>query len=344
MAAGTVQLADVIVPEIFTPYVQQYTQEKSRLIRSGLVSSSPFLNQFLAGAGLTTHVPSFKDLDNDPENISTDQPATSSPNKIGTAQEIAVRLSRNNSWASYNLVEALIAKDPMAAIGDRVGDYWVRRAQALFIATMKGVFADNDAAPTAGEHVQGDLTFSLAAANSGNYSATLTAFSASAFIDATLTMGDSMESLGTVAVHSIVYGRMQKNNLIEFVPESDSKIMIPKFLGREVIVDDSLPFSGGLFESWLFGAGACAIGMGSPAVPTEVERLAAVGNGGGADVLHNRVEWCMHPTGHAYIGTSPAGGPSNAASANNLAAATSWQRVFTERKQIKIARLVTREM
>ena len=341
MAAGTVQLADVIVPEIFTPYVQQYTERKSRLINSGLVTMSPFLNNFLAGAGVTVNVPSFKDLDDDVENVSTDQAGTSSPKKIGSAQEIAVRLSRNNSWASYNLVEALISKDPMTAIGERVGDYWVRRAQALFIATMTGVFADNAAVPAGGDtHTQNDLTFDIKGVA---YSAGVTDFSASAFIDATLTMGDSMESLGTVAVHSIVYGRMQKNNLIQFEPASDAKIMIPTFLGREVIVDDSLPFTGGVFESWLFGAGAVGMGMGSPAMPTELDRLPAVGNGGGADVLHNRVEWCMHPVGHAYIGAAPAGGPSNAATANNLAAAGSWSRVYSERKQIKMARLITRE-
>lgn len=340
MAAGTVQLADVIVPQIFTPYVQQYTERKSRLIASGLVTMSPFLNDFLAGAGVTVNVPSFRDLDDDVENVSTDQPAASTPNKIGSAQEIAVRLSRNNSWASYNLVEALISKDPMTAIGERVGDYWVRRAQALFVATMNGVFADNAAAPTATEHVLNDLTFNISGAG---YTAGVTDFSASAFIDATLTMGDSMESLGTVAVHSIVYGRMQKNNLIDFVADSNQLVRIPTFLGREVIVDDSLPFSGGIFESWLFGAGAVGLGMGSPAVPTEIDRLPSVGNGGGADVLHNRVEWCLHPIGHAYVGTAPAGGPSNAATANNLAAAGSWQRVYRERKQIKIARLITRE-
>ena len=51
----------------------------------------------------------------------------------------------------------------------------------------------------------------------------------------------------------------------------------------------------------------------------------------------------MHPVGHAYVGTAPKGGPSNAATTNNLADAASWQRAFTERKQIKVARLITRE-
>ena len=74
-----------------------------------------------------------------------------------------------------------------------------------------------------------------------------------------------------------------------------------------------------------------------------VERKEAAGLGGGQDILYDRVEWCLHPVGHAYIGTPPVGGPSNATTANNLANAGSWRRVFTERKQIKIARLITRE-
>lgn len=339
MAAGTNQLVDVIVPEVFTPYAQQITEEKSRLIQSGIISRQSFLDDFLAGAGLTIHVPNFKDLDNDAENVSTDQAANSTPNKIGTSQEIAVRLSRNNSWASYDLVSQLINKDPLQAIGDRVGAYWARRAQQAFIAEVKGVFANN-ATATDAYHTQNDMSVDISGA--GFVDGT-TNFSAEAFIDATLTMGDSMDSLGAVCVHSVVYGRMQKNNMIDFVTDAEQKINIPTFLGREVIVDDSMPVTAGVFDTWLFGAGAFAMGAGSPKVPTEVDRTPATGNGGGAETLYNRVEWAIHPVGYAYIGTAASGGPSNANTTNNLAAAASWRRAYAERKQIKIARLITRE-
>jgi hypothetical protein len=105
-----------------------------------------------------------------------------------------------------------------------------------------------------------------------------------------------------------------------------------------------MPVSGGVFESWLFGSGALQFGSASPKVPTETKRDPDAGNGGGTEILYNRNVWCLHPTGHAYIGT-PAGegGPSNAATTGNLAAATSWKRVYSERKQIKMARLITRE-
>lgn len=341
MAAGTVRLADVIVPELFTPYTQQLTEQKSRLIRSGAVERDAFLDSFLAGGGLTIHAPSFKDLDDDAENVSTDDPAqTSTPNKLGTNQEIAVRLSRNNSWKSADLVASLIGTDPMDAIAQRVSDYWVRRLQAAFIATITGVFADNAAAPSAGEHTINDMTADVSGAS---FVDGVTNFTAEAFIDACVTMGDSMQDLGLMFVHSIVYARMQKNNMIDMVPDATQQIMIPTFLGREVIVDDAMPNTSGVFQTWLFGAGAVRLGMGSPKVPTETDRLPAEGNGAGTEVLYNRVEWAIHPKGHKYAGTPASGGPSNANTANNLANAGSWQRAFTERKQIKIARLVTRE-
>lgn len=342
MAAGTTQISDVIVPEIFTPYVQQLTEEKSRLIRSGAVARDAALDAFLAGGGLTMNAPSWKDLDNDADNVSSDDPNTSStPNKIGTVNEIVVRLSRNNSWKTADLTSALAGSDPADAIARRVGDYWVRRLQAAFVATMKGVFADNAAAPSGTEHTQNDMTHDV----SGSlFVDGVTNFSAEAFVDACVTMGDSMQDLGIVFVHSIVYARMQKNNMIDMVPDATQQIMIPTFLGREVIVDDGVPFSGGVFESWLFGAGAVRLGMGSPKVPTEVDRLPAEGNGAGTEVLYNRTEWCLHPVGHKYAGTPPNGGPSNASTSNNLANAGSWQRVYPERKQIKVARLITREL
>jgi len=343
MASGTTRISDIVVPELFTPYVQQLTEEKSNLIRSGAVARSQAYDENLSGGGLTFNEPSFKDLDNDADNVGSDDPSTAStPNKIGTATETQVRLSRNNSWTSMDLASALAGADPMEAIASRVADYWVRRYQAAFVATMTGLFADNAAAPDASEHTQNDMTHDVSGAS---FSDGVTNFSAEAFVDATLTMGDSMEDLTLLMVHSVVYGRMLKNNLIDFVQDSinGQAVRIPTYLNRTVIVDDGLTNAGGVFHSWLFGTGAVLTGMGSPKVPTEVDRDPSAGNGSGQETLYNRVEWIIHPKGNAYVGTAPNGGPSNAATTHNLAHAASWKRAFSERKQIKIARLITRE-
>lgn len=347
MAAGpSTRVSDVIVPEIFTPYMQNLTEEKSRLVQSGLIARSEALDTLLAGGGLTFQVPSFRDLDNDADRVSSDTsvpfaaadaslPAGTArppnPLKTGTLKETAVRLNRNNSWSSTDLAAILAGVDPMQSIASRVSAYWVRRLQAAFIATWNGVIGDN-AANDAGDYINN--------ISGGSFVDGVTNFSAEAFLDAAQTMGDSQEDLVAVAVHSVVYNRMQKNNLIDFIPDSRGEIMIPSFLGREVIVDDGLPRTGSVYDTWLFGSGATQMGVGTPPVATEVDRKPGGGNGGGQDVLYSRVMWSLHPTGHAFIMSGiPDGGPAN----GDLDDVTSWNRVFPERKQVKFARLVSRE-
>lgn len=359
----TTQISDIIVPELFTPYVQQLTEEKSRIVQSGILEVDPLLSGLLAGGGLTFNVPSFRDLANDADRVSTDTPSglnetgvvvgsgagllDPTPSKIQTSQEVAVRLSRNNSWSSMDLAAALAGADPLGAIASRVAAWRARRLQAAFLATIGGISKDN------GANDSGDYAHEIVGAA---FADGVTNFSAEAFLDAALTMGDSMEDLTGVVVHSVVYNRMQKNNLIDFIPDSTGRVQIPTFLGREVIVDDGMPTgtsvvrkdgsagTSGMYETWLFGRGAVRLGAGSPKVPTEVQRQPGAGNGGGQELLYNRWEWMIHPIGHAFVAASPAnGGPSNAASSNNLNFATSWNRVYPERKQIKFARLITRE-
>lgn len=346
MAAGTTRVSDVVVPEVFTGYTQQETEEKTRVIQSGILVRSGLLDEKLIGGGTTFNMPSFQDLDNDEERTSTDTSVPFSeadaslpsgverppnPNKIATSTEIAVRLSRNNSWSSSSLAATLAGADPLAAIQSRVAKYWARRLQTAFIATMNGVIADNTA------NYGGDYSFD---ASGGSFIDGVTNFTAEGFIDSTLTMGDSMEDVTAMMVHSVVFGRMQKNNLIDFIPDARGKIEIPFYLGREVVVDDGMPVSGNVYDTWLFGAGAAVMGVGQHARPTVIEDKPGGGNGGGQEVLWNRVEYSIHPVGHAFVmAGAPDGGPAN----SDLDDATSWNRVYPERKQIKFARYVTRE-
>lgn len=350
MAAVT--LGDVIVPEVFTPYMLQRTMELSELIASGAVVADAAITALLNGPGLTFNVPSYKDLANDADNVSSDTGSASTPKGILTLQEIAVRCSRNQHWGAADLVSDLIGNDPMDAIASRVAAYWTRRLQSAMVATMQGVYADNAAAPTGTDtHTQNDMTYSIIG---GGYTPGVTDFSAEAVIDAAVTMGDGMKELTMIAMHSIVYAKAQKNNLIDFIPDSNGVVNIPTFLGRRVIVDDGLPnpagagaaqTAAGIYHTWLFGAGALRLGFGGAKVPTAVERDEAANNGAGTENLHSRVQFAIHPAGHAFIGslTGTPGGPNNTTNANQLAHADSWSRVFPERKQIKMARLITRE-
>ena len=335
------QITDVIVPEIFTDYVQLLSVERSAFIQSGVVETSPFFDSLLAGGGTTFNIPHFKDLDNTESNVSNDDEGDFGapgndmvPIKTTTGKEIAIRLSRNQGWSSADLSGDLAGADPMESIASRVANYWVRQTQLILIASIQGVIADN-VANDSGDMLE-DIT---------NGSGTVTAehlFSAEAFLDAVQTMGDVGEELVAIAVHSVVYRRMQKNNLIDFIPDSNGVVNIPVFLGRRVIIDDGLPkiANGPNFEfsSYLFGSGSVVLGVGSARVPTEVERNARAGAGGGVETLHSRMEWLYHPRGFQFIESGIAlNSPTN----TELKAAAQWDRSDPERKLVRIAELRT---
>lgn len=319
-----VQLKDVIVPQQFAGYAQSKTKEISKLIGSGIVQADPVLTALLAGGGNTFHVPFFKDLDNDDADIMTDDAPgvnDSVPSKLGAGEEIGVRLLRHKSWSSNNLVNNLIAEDPMDAVSTRAAAYWDRQLQRAFVATMKGIFA----APSS-TSMTVEVTTSITAGD---------------VINASLLMGDALDDLKNMVVNSVVYGRLQKANLIQYIPNARGEITIPTYLGRTLVVDDAVPFDSttGKYETWLLGNGAFRFGDVAPADAAEIERFASAGQGAGVDVLHNRVNWCLHPVGYKYVGPASKGGPSNA----QLADSGSWVRVAPERKQVAIVRLVTKE-
>lgn len=338
-------ISDVIVPSVFAQYTAQLTVIKSELIRSGLMAESTLMNGLLAGGGKTFDLPSWKQLADTEANASSGtvgSPIT--PLNIGTSREIFVRLSRNQAFGSADLLETLAGDDPMDEIANQFADYWVRQLQLALIATVKGVFADNAAAPTGSDtHTQNDMTVDISGAA---YAEGVTDFSAEAFINAAGTMGDASNAVEMVFMHSLVYHKALQNNLIDTESDSSNPLatQFGRFLGRAVFVDDGLPKTGNVCETWLFGRGALLYGTSSPRVPAEIYRLPLDAAGGGSEALINRVEWGIHPVGHAFIaGSIPDGGPSNASTSNNLAHADSWSRRFPNRKQVKICRLITRE-
>jgi len=330
-------LADIVVPEVFSPYMQMMTEVKSKLAQSGVLARDATVDQLMSGGGLTFNLPKWNDLADTAANVSSGNAgAPITPLNISSLTEIAIRLSRNQAWGSGDLLATLAGSDPMEAIASRVSDYWVRQLQLATLATLAGVFSDNDT------NDAGDYTIDI----TGAYTPGTTDFSAGAFIDAVHTMGDSEGDLGIVVMHSVVYAKAKKNNLIDFIPDSinPQAATIPTFLGRRVLFDDGMPVNTADYDTYILGAGALSWGVGNPKIPSEVYRLPLDAAGGGTDALVSRVEWVVAPRGHAFTGATPAaGGPTNAATAGNLAHVGSWNRVVSERKQVKIARLRTTE-
>ena len=304
------KIADVIVPELFTPYVIEKTAEKSVLLTSGIAVNSERLNQLVNGGGVTIEMPFWKDLTGDDEVLSDQRALT--PGKITAGKDIAALLLRGKAWAANDLAGALAGDDPMNAIADRVSDYWARREQKILLSVLKGVFASTSMK----SHVLDRSTKGI---------------SAEVILDGKQLLGDAADQLQGIMMHSAVYTELQKQKVIEYkevVDPNGNTITIPTYLTYAVVVDDSMPKSGDVYTSYIFARGVVARGTGVPVsqVPTETDRDSLAG----VDVLINRIAQVIHIYGIKWIG-NPANPEDSTPANSDLEKGTNWEKVYEDK-------------
>lgn len=328
------QIADVIVPEVFNPYVLERTSDRARFYLGGIVSSNPELDRLATAGGKLINMPFWSDLSGDDEVLSDSGALT--PAKITASQDVAALLMRGKAWSVNDLAVALSGDDPMGAIADLVADYWARKRSAVALAALKGAIADNVA------NDSGDMVADVAGATNADVTAD-TKFSGDVFIDGQATFGDSIGGLVGMAMHPTVYHNLKKIDNISFERESEGSLEVETYRGLRVIVDRNMPFTaaagaGGTdaaasYTTYLFGAGAIGMGNGGAPVPSETDRDSLAGE----DILVTRDHFVMHPRGIKFTSSSVAGSsPTNA----ELGNAANWDRVY-ERENVRVAAIVT---
>lgn len=307
-------IADVIVPEVFNPYVIERTAELSAFYQSGIIARSPELDRLASSGGRLLNMPFWEDLEGDDEVLSDTDALT--VGKITAGQDVAALLARGKAWSVNDLAKALSGDDPMAAIGDLVADYWARRMQRILISILEGIFGNTSTGMDTNKHDISGETGDAAV------------ISAATAIDAVYKLGDNYDKLTGFAMHSATMAKLAKDDLIEYIKPSEGEIDIPTFLGKPVVVDDGLPVENGVYTTYIFGSGAFGWGEGGAPVPTETARDALAGD----DILIHRRHFILHPRGVAFQNAVVAGAtPSN----DELANPQNWKRVY-EPKNVRI--------
>lgn len=306
-------LSNVIVPEIFVPYVIERTAAKSKILQSGIAVANPKLDELVTRGGTTMKMPFWQDLQGRSQLWT--EGSNIQVNNIAASADIAALLLRANAWGATDMSGALAGDDPMKAVGELVSDYWARDEQTTLLYILKGVFG----AASMANHI-----LDKSAASGG--------IDANMVLDAKQLMGDAADKLQAIAMHSATFTSLQKQNLITTVMEtgpSGSQIAIPTYLGYRVVVDDSMPVdtSGAtpIYTTYLFAKGVIGRGEGTPVsfVPVETDRDSL----GSKDVLIHRRAFVMHPYGIKWIGNPTLETPDD----TELQTGTNWVRVYEEK-------------
>jgi len=318
------RIADVIEPEVFTPYTINRTMELSALIQSGIAENNREFDELASGPNVLINMPFWEDLTGDPEVM--DDEGEHTPGNIGSNADVARKLGFVKSFGANALSAMLSGDDPMRAIADLFAAYWNRQYQKILLSILDGIFD----ASNMKEKVH-DITTETGDA---------ALISGRTFLDAIQKMGDAKDLITGVMIHSAAETYLAKNDLIEYVEESQGKVRIPYFMGKRVIVDDSIAFDTetGASEAYLFGAGAIAWGNGSH---KDIRQTEVVHNGmslAGEDILVNRKISILHPRGVKWV--EPENGTAKVfPNLTELATGTNWARVY-EPKKIRIVKFV----
>ena len=330
-----VRIADIYNPLVFSAADQEAQIELNNFIASGVMVEDPRLTAMASVGGNIGELPFFKPLGTEEPNYSNDVTGDSSTAKKITTAKMKYRLaSQNQSWSTMDIAVDLALTDPVLAITNRVGSYWATTNERRLIQSTMGILNDNVANDSS------DMVVNIATDGAGAITAA-ELISNDAILDAQQTAGDHQAGFSAIAMHSVVYSRLRKQQLITFIRDADNNTLFSMYGNLRVIVDDSLSAVAGTnrvtYTTVIFGNGAVVSGLGQTKVPSELYRDPGKGNGGGQETLYSRRADIIHPLGFEFGSASVAG---QSATLAELATAANWSRVW-ERKNVPLCFLQT---
>lgn len=332
--------SDIIVPEIFTPYVIEQTTQRDAFLASGVVQPMAELNA--TEGGDTIQVPFWKaNLSGDFEVLSDSSSLT--PGKIEADKQVGVILHRGRAFEARDLAALAAGSDPMAAIGAKVAEYVSNQRQKDLLSCLGGVFGSLNNNTSSSAFF--DLCIDSASGD------TRTALSPRHVAQARAILGDQGDKLTAVAMHSKVYYDLVERRAIDYVTAGEARtatddqtpdvfagsiqnafgnVTVPTFMGLRVIVSDDVNVTGSgsstEYATYFFTNGAVASGE-QLMMQTETDRdiLAK------SDAMSIDLHYVYHPVGARW--TSATINPTR----SELATVGNWSKVY-ELKNIGIVR------
>ena len=328
--------SDIIIPEIFTPYLVEQTTQRDAFLASGVVQPMAELNASEAG-GDFVNVPYWSaNLSGDFEVLSDSTSLT--PGKITADKQIGVVLHRGRAFEARDLAALAAGADPMAAIGQKLGAYIANQRQKDLVSCLQGVFGSLNA------NTSSSALFNLCIdSESGD---TPTVLSPRHVAEARAILGDQGDKLTAVCMHSKVYYDLVERRAIDFIYDNTGaadtsatqgstanafgNVGVPSFMGLRVIVSDDVATTGSgastEYGTYFFTQGA--IGSGEQAgITTETDRdiLAK------SDAMSLDLHYVYHPIGTKWAVTTT--NPTR----TQLETVANWSKVY-ETKNIGIVR------
>ena len=207
--SGGVLLADIVKRNNLSRYVQEAIKERSLFVKSGAVVRSPFLDATEGGTRI--QVPEFnpvsptEDVMTGAANWGTSTNGYLTPQKIGTATQIASICHRGFAYAVDDVAVLAAGEDPMLAIRNQLADAINKLNSQRLFYQLHGLF---------GTALSGNASDLAVAAGSGAAEANY--LSASNVAKGRALLGERGDELDTLIVHPNVGFYLYQVGLLSF--------------------------------------------------------------------------------------------------------------------------------
>lgn len=321
------KIRDLYVPEIFNRYFIEENTKVNALIKSGIVQPDAQLDVLAERGGKSISLPFFNTLEGDDEVLGVDKEL--SPATVKSSMDACSLQLRGKSWKVSDLESSISGEDVMKAVTQQVGDYWAGVEQKMLLNILEGVFGAESMESNIYTAKLDTAGLSAKEAKTLQEAGEVGVISAREFIKAKNKMGDNARKLTAVVMHSDTFAELEAQNLIQYIPNSEGVVEFPRYLNKEVIIDDECPVDEhGVYTTYLFGTGAIARGEGRPETPSEIGR----NHRSGVDELVTRRHFILHPRGVKFKADGVSGdAPSN----EDLKNPENWERVYNP-KNVRI--------
>ena len=316
-------------PDVFTSYVAERDPVRSLLIKNGVVQQAdPAVAQAISEKNLKVTIPFYVPFDGDPLNY--DGQTDNTPVEVSGKKMSCCGYRRMKAWKEKDFTHELTGANGLQNVANHVGDYQAKCNQKILTKILAGIAGVADFASHVNDVASANTTVAEA-----NY---LTPQLALKGMQGAL--GDHQNEFKIWFMHSAVFTDLVKQNLANNINVmADAQVEDPYdgyFLGKPVIVDDSLPYepeddAAANYTTYLLGTGAFITAPVRIDVPnyTDYDPETA----GGTQMLYTKWGRLIHPYGFSFDSdTCASDSPTDA----EFATSAKWTMAFNT-KNIPIA-------
>lgn len=333
---ASTRISDLFIQDLATSYTAQSSLAKNAFFMSGVAFQDPRVTPLMDATqgGQLISMPYFNALTDGGYNIGNDDPSQkSTPDKIDTGYETAVKTFMNKSYSVMDLAALAISGDPMVAINAGIQKYWTNVSEARIIAATTGIIADSIA------NHDSDLLYDISTQTGSGQNALL---NASVMNTAAGYLGESMTDIKVVCVHPAVFTNLRNLNIIATMQEGATRTLFQTYEDYFIIVDKNMPKvkvddTHYAYYTYMYGSNALTYQYGNPGVEYEIDRDPASGNGAGEEILYTRRCDLVLPRGYQTVAVGGKAGLNEA----TLATAGTWTRAWADRERIKFVAVKT---